>query len=257
VVDRWNDMKISHSWLVGNVAGNLNMDGSGVSALVQFNHTRIERAGWDPTNISVPTNANAPGIRLRKAYLCTFTGITTDANSGHGLDAEVAGASGNLFRIFFDTCIFNRDGFGDLTSQGEFAAVKVLGNGVTAQAFKFDGCSTHYGKADDGGTLPSYLHPKYGLWFENTSDVAWIGGLVDAATTKYYGGAAGWDSNARLKLDVVDDKLMTVPRSSSRPTVGMIGANGAASIMVDSGLSPPKLIFRDGTSWRDAAGNVV
>jgi hypothetical protein len=234
---QWADIMFDHSFVTGNKLGGLNIDSTASgNGLLNFTDTRFERSGWNPNAINTPTNVGGPGIRIRgNAKKVTFTGCSTDANSGSGLDIDRT--SGRfLFNISFVSCLFCRDGFGNMSTLGEYAGVKVRGTaGNTVDFISFANCFVEAGLADDGGTAPPTTHPKYGLWLENTTYNSWVGGRLDANSTAIYGGTAGWSTNYKPLLSIPERNLVTMPYwsdNASRPspvTDGMFGINGTSN----------------------------
>lgn len=232
--NQWSDVHFTDSFVSGNVAGGLRVDSTGDSGLLMFDHVRFERSGWNPATSSVVAGATgAPGVQIRGNLKdSSFVGCTTDANSGHGVDIDRISGRNN-FLLFFANCNFRRDGFGDMATLGNYAGVRVRGltGGNTVDNVCFSNCSVSEGYATDGGTDPTGLHPKYGLWLENLSFPRWTGPVSAGIATPLYGGAAGWAANWRPRVDVTNLGHMTVPvwdNTGARPTPtvrGQVGIN--------------------------------
>lgn len=249
----WTDVWFVGLIITGCLSGALNIDSTGSSGEVHFAECRFERSGWNPASPTTPVTTSAPGIHLRGNLLnASFVGCSTDANSGHGIDVDVASGR-SLHHIQFVGCRLNRDGFGDMTTIGEFAAIRVRGiTGNLVDRVSFVGCTTTEGKADDGGGNPSYLHPKYGLWVEKVTYLTFQGGSIsEGHAVPYYGGAAGWNGASiyrpALSLPGSAGQLV-IPswdNAAGRPTLVL---PGQAGFRADRGLE-----WNDGTNWHEAS----
>jgi len=180
------DCHFTDGYIAGCKAGALNVDGTGSTGFTDFTNFRFERSGWDSSNINTPVGVGAPGVRLRRANNMRFVACSTDANSGHGLDLSLAANAGSIYDIDFIGFTFKRDGFGDMSTLGEYAAVRLAGidssgTRIDLGRVRFTACSTIHARATDGSpAAPSYLHPKYGLRMDRTANIQWVGGDIDS-----------------------------------------------------------------------------
>lgn len=182
-VNQWTDSFFSDCIITGNVLGGVNFDSTAHCGEIVFSACRFERSGWDPANPGTPTAVGSPGIRIHGNLLGTaFIGCSTDANSGNGVEITRAGASPTMHHITFTACRFNRDGFGNMAgvTAPNYAAVKVVGTDPLGRIgfISFTNCTTSEGTAGDGGGVPSYLHPKFGVWLGATDYFTWHGGHI-------------------------------------------------------------------------------
>lgn len=198
----WTDLWVTNAIITECKLGGVQVNSGGSSGEIHFMGCRFERSGWDNTNILVPLASTSPGLRIAGNLLnASFVDCSTDANSGHGIDIDVASGR-SVHHIQFTGCQLNRDGFGDMTNIGEFAAIHVAGRSDTfLERISFTNCTTTEGKADDGGNHPSYVHPKYGFNTSYTTFLSFIGGSVSSghATPMAYG-TGGQGSNFRPLL---------------------------------------------------------
>ncbi|MEK7152880.1 MAG: hypothetical protein AAB834_02960, partial [Patescibacteria group bacterium] len=187
-----------------NVLGGMNFESSATSGSLHFSGCRVERSGWNEADELAPISTNAPGIRIAgNLSKADWVACSTDANSGHGLDIDQpAGRASAVLQ--FVGCSFNRDGFGDMSTLGDFAAVRIRGiNTNYVERITFVGCVTTTGRASDVSGEPSgYLHPKYGMWLERTTFLSINGGSIgDNHTVPVYGGVAGLGENYRALIN--------------------------------------------------------
>lgn len=246
--DNWSDTWISHSLIANNALGGLLFDSSVDSGEVVLSSVRVERSGWSATTPDTPVAVGSPGILVRgNLGLATFTNVSTDANSGHGVDLDRTITGRPVFLLQFANCRFRRDGFGSMagSTPPEYAAVRVRGaSGSSIDEVSFVGCSTAYGLARDDGGGPDYLHPKYGLWAERTAFLSWLGGSIDTGHpgASIYGGAAGWASNYRSSVHT-PRQAMVLPEwvAGGRP-IAVVGASGYAS-------DTSRVEVFDGSTW--------
>ncbi len=253
-----NDVKIVNMFVYVNRTGGINVDSSASSGAVDFANVRVERSGGNHANVQAPLNFNAPGIRLRKMKNTSFTNLTTDANTGHGLDIEYtsAGLSGSVIALNFTNSMFMRDGYGDGVTLPDRAGVYLKGfspaSADAVNGISFYNCRNIIGKASDNGDWPAFSAPARGVWMENTSFVNWIGPKPQGVTSTWHYGAAGQGSNWKPQVWDMETGIQTVYRSSTRPT-SVFGGSGAGSnsMMFDS--IQDNLIIYDGTNWRDVA----
>lgn len=245
---QWTDVWFHGAIVTECKLGCVNIDSSWSSGEVHFNMCRLERSGWDNTNITVPLAVGSPGIRLRGNLLnASFIGCSTDANSGHGI--VIGGATDrSVHHIQLIGCRFNRDGFGDMVALGEYAAIKVAGT-VESQVDRVSilGCTTTEGLADDNGAHPAALHPKYGLWLERTTFLGISGGSVaDSHNTALTGGAGGIDTNYRaiisMRLGGKSWQVLAHGDTAERPAA----MKGGFFVNVETGAVQACL---DGSTW--------
>jgi hypothetical protein len=222
VTSYWTDTYFANGYFVGNLSGNLLMDGDTQSGLVQFNTVRFERSGWDPATNTLSTlgTAGTPGVKIVNARDTTFTNCTTDANSGHGVWLFRAATGGkNVFNITFVGCVFNRDGWGsggDVAPQ-DYANVRIEGASSSASVDDvfFIGCSVGYGKPKDDGTGTNF-YPLHAVSWSNAFYCQWIGGRVVASTpgNEWDTTSGRWASNWR-PVRVLTEHTMVLPAFSS------------------------------------------
>lgn len=243
----WSDVWISDSLINANALGGVLFDSTADSGEIHLTGVRVERSGWNSTDQDTPVAVGSPGIRIRgNLNSCSFTDVTTDANSGHGVDID-RGTGRPIFLLQFANCRFRRDGFGDMAGSvaPSYAAVRVRGiSGSSIDNVSFAGCTTSYGLARDDGGGPDYLHPKYGLWAEWTAFLAWVGGSIDGGHpgAPVYGGTGGWATNYQPVI-LTPRQAMVLPEweTSARPLAGE-AALGFAS---DTGRAE----VNDGSTW--------
>lgn len=247
------DTKVVNSLISFNQAGGINLDSTFSHGLFDLINVRIERSGGNHAAVGSPLNTNAPGVRIRTLQNSEWTNVSTDANSGHGLDLshDSAARAGRTLSLSFVNCTFKRDGYGDGTTMPDRAGVYIKGfSSSSADAMlylNFVNCKVITGKADDAGTFPaSYVHPARGLWMENAQFIDWITGLTQGTTSGYHFGAGGAASLWRCSIQDSDRLLMTTPTqtTANRPVEGLI----PGSIFFDSTIK--RVIVHDGTSWR-------
>lgn len=244
-----------------NNTGGMNFDSTFNHGLLHMANCRIERSGGNHANVAAPLNTDAPGLRIRSLQNSSFTNVSTDANSGHGVDIShaSAGRANKSLTLAFVNCDFKRDGYGDGTTIPERAGVYIKGfssTGADAVVYNnFVNCKVIAGKADDAGSFPaSYTHPKRGVWIENAQYIDWITGLSQGSTSNYYFGASAPATHLwRCQIQDSDALLMTAPSTTtgSRPTNGIM----PGSVVFDTSLN--KLITYNGTNWRDGSGTAV
>jgi hypothetical protein len=274
------DSHWSECYFAGNSIAAVNFDGTSNSGLCSFNGCRFERAGWNSATTTSPFNVGTTdgtdegvGIRLRRCNDTRFVNCDTDANTGHGLSIRPQGANGShIYNIHFIGCQFKRDGYGTMTgtSPGEYAGVKITGfnNAGTwtlIETVHFVDCDIIATYADEGNNLPSYSHPKYGLWFEKTNNCSWNGSRVtcggasrvEVAANRFYGGPSGtWEANnTNLNIRVVKERINSLPyfeTGFARPTTGI--DRGVTAVDQATG----KIIaYHGGGVWKDAMGTTV
>lgn len=247
---RFTDTYVSNSYFAGNIEGGLALAGTTNSGLCVFNACRFERSGFNSAAPTTPTNADAPGIYLRRANDIKFIACETDANSGHGVDISCASGA-HLYNLHFVACDFRRDGFGDMTTQDDFAGIYIHnGAGSNPSEIWFTDCTVSASYAGDGSAYPSYMHPKYGLWMEDTAHIRILGGRIDGEDTDlYFGGDIS--SNYRPQLYLPKNGLTTVAAigsTASRPTDPPQGA-----LYYDTTLQA--LAWYNGSDWGVAAND--
>jgi hypothetical protein len=248
--DGFLDVHMSDGFVTGCVSGGLNVDGSLQSQGCSFSQVRFAHSGFNPAAPGTPTATSSPGIKIRLAADFRFMNCETYANSGHGVDIASGASSTNVYNVSFVGCTFKNDGSGDMTSAGEFAAIRLQGQispAVDLGHISLIECTTITGKAQDSPAFPSsYNHPKYAIWGEQTANLRIIGGRYSAVTTKYYGGATNSFvvSNYRPQMYVHNDGIMTLPIGSTgtRPTTLFTG-----TAYWDTTLNSP--VWYNGTDW--------
>lgn len=183
---QWTDSWFTASIITGNVNGGLSISSTGHSAQLNFTDCRFERSGWNNDSFSSPTNALAHGISVTGNLSdSAFIGCSTDANSGNGVNLTRASSAQNVHDIGFTGCRFERDGFGTMSggsgSAPNLAAVYISGGGTSdtrINCISFVNCFTAPGKAADDGSVPSYTHPRYGVYWAYQDFPTWIGGAI-------------------------------------------------------------------------------
>jgi hypothetical protein len=264
--ERWSDVYHTDGFIAGNVLGALNADATGSSqtGYMMYNNIRFERSGWNSGAPTVPVNNDAPGIRVRNLANSAFVNCTTDANSGHGLDMshDVAARGAYINTNLFTNCTFKRDGFGNMSSAPDRAGVYLKGFAVPdadrLQAPTFYNCRVLTGRADDGVTQPAYVHPMRGVHAELTTYLHWIGPTPKGSTTasNWHFGTSGAGSNYRPQIWDMESGIMTMYRSSTRPSNPFGGGTpGVNQFMFDSNTD--NIIIFDGTNWRDVVQTPV
>lgn len=249
------------SWFVacifsGNIMGGVNFESTGFCAEINFTNCRFERSGWNPAAITAPVATNSPGIRIiGNLSGATFNGCSTDANSGNGVEITRAGPGVSMHHIVFTGCRFNRDGFGTMAggAAGNFAGIKVAGvTGARIGYISFVNCFTTEGKADDAGVQPGYVHPKYGVWWENTDYHTFQGGAISDTHPggQLFGGTPAWSSNWRPAIAFAAPAgVFQLPSwvTAGRPTVVLPGAMGWNETTL-------KVEVWNGTAWANVPG---
>lgn len=219
--DKWNDMKISNCYIFFNRMGGVLWDG-GITAGIEVVNCRFERSGQtgqNPNNAPVDPewNANAAGIRIRRGQLIYMTNISTDANTGPGIEIEsvVPGQASALNNIFVTNSSFGRDCGGDQYSPPDTGGVRVKGFSIAGPDLiglvKFTNCNVISGRSDDsGGTGP--ITPFRGIHYENTTYFQWLGGSTGhpgANDEGIYQGVGGTNSNYRPLIIAPDNGYFT------------------------------------------------
>lgn len=253
--NKWNDAHVANCFLFYNRLGNLYFGGSEVSAGIDFVNCRFERGGTNPNDVLAPLNPAAPGVRLASARLVEFVNCNTDANTGNGFEI-VHESDTPRYRpdnIRLVNCRLARDGTGDQQTLGNFAGLKVRGASSLDEDqpsnINMVNCFVGYGLASDSGN-GSVLGPRYGLWYENTRFVQWIGGNLDASpqatNNDYYTGAGGVGSNERPTIVDVRLGLLTVPTVSP-------GASPKPKGTLYYDATNSRLRVWDGAAWKSVA----
>jgi hypothetical protein len=215
--NNWNDVHVANCYLFYNRLGNLYFGGSEISAGIDFVNCRFERGGTNPDDVLAPLNPSAPGVRLASARMVEFVNCNTDGNTGNGFEI-VHEADTPAYRpdfILLSNCRLTRDGTGNQQTLGDYAAVKVRGASAAgvdkAAAVKCVNCQIGAGKASDSGS-GTVIGPKYGVWYENSTDFQWIGGTVAPSTqasgNHYYSGSG---NNTTPTLLDPKQGLLTIP----------------------------------------------
>jgi hypothetical protein len=249
--NKWVDTKWSNIFVYFNRLGGINLDTTAEVGLFDVSNMRVERSGGNAADITTPHNSNAPGIRVRKMKNSSWSNISTDANTGEGLNVEhtTSGKGGNVVDWSFSNVTFKRDGYGTGSALPDQAGVLLKGFASTGadsvQYIGFANAKVIAGKARDDGLWPAYSHPARGLWMENTHYIDWIGGRTSGATSGYHFGSGGASSNYRCTIIDSDRMLVNLPRgaTSDRPTEGLL----VGTTYYDTSFGT--MLCWDGTAW--------
>jgi Pectate lyase superfamily protein len=244
---QWTDVWVTSSIFTECSSGCVNIDSTWASGEVHFLNCRLERSGWDNTDITHPLNTSAPGLRVKGNLInASFIGCSTDANSGHGFDFDCA-TGRSIHHIQLVGCRFNRDGFGTMASLGEFAALRI--HGISAsyiEKMSVVGCTTTEGHADDAGGEPAYAHPKYGLWAEYTTFLGITGGSVSPGHNTPFTHGTG-DNYRPLIMTRIGDSSWTVLAAGDTSERGP-AQTGSLWVNTEDGLLQTSF---DGSTWTD------
>jgi hypothetical protein len=244
----WSDTWISSTLIASNALGGVLFDSGTDSGEVHLTSVRVERSGWNTTDQDTPIAVGSPGIRIKgNLSSSTFTDVTTDANSGHGVDIDRTSTARSIYLLQFVGCRFRRDGFGSMAGSvtPTYASVRVRGtSSAPIDNVSFMGCATAYGLARDDGAGPDYLHPKYGLWLEHTNFFSWHGGSIDADHPggPTYGGVDGWLSNYQPSISTPRLALV-LPEWETTDRPRAVG--GSVGFATDTGQAE----LYDGGAW--------
>lgn len=266
--ENWVDTHMAFCYIYFNDSGGVKFEGTASTQGCTFTSMRVERNGGLPGFPLTPTNSNAPGWLLKAALKNQWIGCMTDANTGAGVEILVDAATNGVRvnNLDFEACFFNRDGVGDQSTLRDGGGIDIRGfSGTSADRpsrITFFGGGILTGKPDDGGS--GLTSPKYGIWMQDAEFVVINSPFkVEGVTASYNFGTPGAGSIWKPSVNDIENKLMTFQRGStaSRPTV-MPGGSSVMNMYYDSTLQ--KLIFYDGTDWRDsfglaapAAGNAI
>jgi hypothetical protein len=254
------DTKVVNALISFNETGGINLDSTFSHGLFDLCNVRVERSGGNHASVSSPLNTDAPGIRIRTLQNSEWVNVSTDANTGHGLDLshDIAARSSRTHTLSFVNCTFKRDGYGSGASLPAKAGVYIRGyssSGADALLYcNFVNCKVMTGKADDAGSFPaSFVHPARGVWLENAQYIDWITGLTQGATSGYYFGTGGAATLWRCTLQDGDKLLFNIPsgNTASRPTEGVQTGN----VYWDTTIG--RHITYNGSVWKDGAGTTV
>ncbi len=196
--DRWNDAKVLNTYFYYNRMGGVFYDG-GTTALVFFTGCRFERSGqtfMNPSNSPVDPlwNADAAGVRLKRAAAMNFTSCSTDANTGPGFDvwSSTTALDSPLKRITFVACFANRDGGGaqGTTNPADISAgFRVTSDSATdgnvSRSVHFVGCETSTGPSNDDGDATKLISPAFGVRLNNSFFCDWLLGEPQGVTGSF------------------------------------------------------------------------
>jgi hypothetical protein len=104
------DTRIIGSMFYFNRDGGFGLNG-GWTGAIEVIGCRIERSGNLYGYPFTPVNPDAPGISITRAQQVMFHGVSTDANTGHGI--YVGHPTDYIYNISLIGCAFARDGGGD------------------------------------------------------------------------------------------------------------------------------------------------
>lgn len=250
---RFVDTKLMNTFIYFNKDGGLRLDND-TAGFLDLVNVRIERSGGNSANVAAPLNALSHGIEIKRLANSSFTNVTTDANTGHGLVMEytAAGLGGRIVDLNFTSCIFKRDGYGDHATNPQLTAVKLKGFGPSGadalQNVQFSNCRAVAGKADDAGTT-AFLHPYYGVHIENTQYVSWDGSTGDH-TIPYTFGTGDIYSNWKLRLIDAKRLLAWTPSGGAPPA----GRQSDGTPFYDTAADRPVWYSLPLEEWVDASG---
>lgn len=253
---KWADVHVHNSYIAGNVLGGLSLAGSSNSGLNSFVACRFERSGYKSVS-PYYVDADSPGIYLRRCNDTKFVACETDANTGNGVDIATVSSGSDIYNIHFTTCDFRRDGFGDGGSadEGQFSGIKILGgSGRDANHISFIDCTVSTGKADDGGSFPSYYHPYYSVNINYAAYTKIIGGRYSDGNTPvpFSLGANCYKPHISLHYGHANQYAHVIP-SGSTPTAGLVSVVGQQ--WFHTGTNKP--CWYDGSNWRYADGTTI
>ena len=248
----WFDCHLSDCYFFYNRAGNVLFGGgtSEPSGYNSFVNCRFERAGTDPEDVRHPLNSGAPGVHIENARNMLFANCETDANCGNGIEIVASAQQFVPSGLLMSNCRLSRDGTGSGATLPQSAAIKVQGRPDNPVSHvKLHNCAITYGLADDAGGGHIY-GPRYGLWYENTSYLEWIGGQIslypgNPPHSEFFAGRTGSASN--LDAQIISPPnvgLLTLPLH--RPGDGVPVPTG--SVYYDS--TRRTLNVFSGKDWR-------
>ncbi len=236
------DVRVTNCQFYYNLDGGIGLEGTRRNGAVEFTGCRVERSGNTPGVPATPRNANAPGIKITNAQNMVLSQVSTDANTGVGLEIDAPRTGGQfVYAVSIIGCNFIRDGGGDQGSP-QIPGLKLKG----CDHVMVVGTHVTWGQSDDAGG--GVTTPYYSIWLEDTQFVkitdSWYTAPVEANSINTVG--TNWRTqieSPHLNLSAVAASTDTA-RQSSPPQIG----NWYYSTTTDRPL------FWDGTEYRDAIG---
>ena len=204
-----------------NRDGGILLDSATRSGAVSIAQTRVERSGNAYGDPAHPINDYAPGIKITNAMTIDLIGVTTDANTGPGL--EIIGApSGAVYSVLVVGCEFARDGGGN-----QSAGVRIPGVNIkNARHIQFVANNVTYGAHDDSNPSP-LISPYYGVKLEETVQCSVVYSRLDVFTNPAVNGLLTVGSeNFGNRYNLQVQGLMSLPvagDSTFLPSAGGIG----------------------------------
>ena len=245
------DARIDGCDMAYNKHGGIVIDSTRQSGALDFTNLRAERNGQTYGDPSTPAAATSHGIQIRNAAFVRLSHISTDANTGSGLDIT-PGVGQSVYDVTVRSSAFKRDGGGnqaysavggyDVVTNGQ-AGVNIIG----ADFVSFDS-EIGYGAADDGGGGP--ISPQYGLHLEDTL-AQYVGpGRIEVVPFANSLVLAG--SNPNLSGDNTPLGLRTVPAIADDSFMPTAVIPGMVVYRVDLGVL---MVQRYGGTWSQLLGH--
>ena len=244
------DARIDGADLAYNLHGGIVIDSTRGSGQVDLTNVRVERSGQTYGDPSTPAAITSHGIQIRSASFVRLSHVSTDANTGSGLDIT-PGVGQYVYDVVVRSCAFKRDGGGD-QSYTTVGGYDVVDNGqagvniVGADFVSFDS-EIGYGAADDGGGGP--ISPQYGLHLEDT--LAQYVGPGRIEVVPYANSLTLAGTNPNLSADNAPLGLRTVPAIADETFMPTLEIPGMVVYRVDLGLL---LVQRYGGTWSRLIG---
>ena len=204
-----------------NRDGGILLDSTTRSGAVTIAQTRVERSGNTYGDPASPVNPYASGIKITNGSTIDLMGVTTDANTGPGLDLDAA-PGGYVYSILVVGCEFARDGGGNQSVGVRVPGVRIR----NASHVQFVANNLLYGAHDDSNPSP-LISPYYGVELEGTVQCSVAYSRLDVFTNPFVNGlrVVGTE-NYGNRYNLAVQGLMSLPVAADEsflPTAGGIG----------------------------------
>jgi hypothetical protein len=245
------DARIDGCDMAYNRYGGITIDSTRQSGAVDFTNLRVERSGQTYGDPASPAAFASHAIQIRNASFVRLSHVSTDANTGSGLDIT-PGVGQSVYNVSVRSSAFKRDGGGD-QSYTVAGGYDVVDNGmagvniVGADFVTFDS-EVGYGAADDGGGGP--ISPQYGLHVEDTLG-QYIGpGRIEVLPFANSIRFAGTNNNTTM--DNTPLGLRTVPAIADETFMPTVARTGMVVFRVDLGAL---MVRRFSGDWQILLGH--
>jgi len=241
------DVRITGCQFYYNLHGGMCLDSDRRNGMVSVHSTRFERSGSTPGDPSINRDAAAPGVRIRNAQNCDLVQVTTDANSGPGLDVDADPVDDKrVYSLSVIGCQFARDGGGDQSPGVQMSGVRFK----SASHVMFTGNNVTWGLADDGGS-GTLISPFYALWIEDVFFGDFSHSWVTSEDSDNSIHLAG--DNYRTRVQATHLGLDALQASSDAARPAFPGLPVGAAYWSTSEARPK---YWDGSDWRSADGSI-